>query len=177
MKKFMMCEGTNEEVIMEILLEHDKLKITRDDLVGIKPYSVKKLKNVVSIIKPVNEEVEIYRIGDTMTDNVAIPKPLSHILSSDRLYKYHTTPELEILLIINEGLTKEFGKVKSKEKAKTFAKKYIKYNGRKYDNSSNFYREYYGSRERVELLVNNLIEYKRISKHNKKELVLADLLK
>ncbi len=177
MRKFMMCEGANEQAIINILLKYNKLNIIREDLVGVKPYNVKKLKNVVPDIKAVNEKVELYRIGDTMKDNVAIPKALNHILSNERLYKYHTKPELEILLIINEDLWEKYKKVQSKIKPKTFAKINIKYNGVKYDCSSAFYYNYYDSKERVEMLVKNLIEYKRVKSHNKNELFLADLLK
>lgn len=172
-----MCEGSNEKTIINILLKYNKLIFNNDDLVGIEPYSVKKLKNIITVIKPVNSPIEIYRIGDTMTDKLFIPNVLSHMISQNRISKYHTKPELEILLIINENLLKEYEKVKSKMSAKSFAKAYIYFNGKKYDNSCSFYEEYYDSKERVNLLVDNLIEYKRIKKHNKNEFFLADLLK
>ena len=43
-----------------------------------------------------------------------------------------------MLLRLNEGLEKEYEKVKSKISPKTFAKKNIIYNGVKYDQSSDF---------------------------------------
>lgn len=56
--------------------------------------------------------------------------------------KYCTKPELEMLLIISEGLITEFEKVKSKEKAKTFAKQNIRLGRRVYKNDTAFYTEY-----------------------------------
>ena len=93
-----------------------------------------------------------------------------------KIYKYCTKPELEILLILNENLIKEYDKVKSSQSPKTFAKKYIKYNGKKYDQSSEFLSIYYKG-TRVENLIKNITDYKKYKKHNKDELYLYDLLK
>ena len=90
--------------------------------------------------------------------------------------KYCTKPELEILLILSEGLLDAYEKVKSKVKPKDFAKQYIKLGRKRYDNSTAFYREYYGNN--VELLIKAIEEYKRVrGSHAKDELFLADLLK
>lgn len=81
-----------------------------------------------------------------------------------------------MLLIIAEKMTEDFDKVKSSIKAKNFAKQYIRCGKRKYDNSSQFYTEYFDNR--IELLVDSIKEYKRIKgKHGKDEKYLADLLR
>lgn len=113
-------------------------------------------------------------IGDTQRDKFPIPRELSDIVSKDRIYKYCTLPELEILIIINEGLYKQFQK--SKESPKTFAKRNIIYNNRRYDQSSDFLEMYYCGK-RINMLVDNLIQYKHLKKHKKDELYVADLLK
>ena len=85
-------------------------------------------------------------------------------------------PELEMLLIISEGLVKEFEKIKTKVSPKAFAKQNVSYNRARYDNSSRFYREYYGSEPQK--LINAIREYKRINgAHQKDELYLANILK
>ena len=90
--------------------------------------------------------------------------------------KYCTLPELEMLLIISEGLVKEYEKVKSSVRPKKFAKEHIRCNQKKYDNSSRFYRDYYGSD--CGRLVRAIREYKRTrGSHRKDELYLADILK
>lgn len=38
MKLLIMCEGPNEREIIRILLEHDRLRFTEDDLLGLTPY-------------------------------------------------------------------------------------------------------------------------------------------
>lgn len=176
MKYLMMCEGNNEKTIMNLLLDANKLKITRDDLIELTPFHVRQLSNptIISMLKNYNKEVTILRIGDTQKDKLIIPKELKDIVSSNRIYKYCTLPEIEILLIINEGLYNEF--LKSKDKLKGFAIKNIRYNKVKYNQSSEFFVNYYGGK-RISNLVDNLKKYKHIKKHNKDELYLADLLK
>ena len=82
-----------------------------------------------------------------------------------------------MLLILNEGLEKEYEKVKSSQSPKTFAKKNIKYNEKKYDQSSEFLKMYYGG-SNVTNLISNIKQYKIYKKqHNRDELYLADILK
>ncbi len=59
-----------------------------------------------------------------------------------------------MLLILNEGLEKQYEKVKSLESPKSFAKKNIKFNGKKYDQSSEFLKEYYGGKNSQKLVDN-----------------------
>lgn len=134
MKYLLLCEGSNEKTIINLLLDAKKLKITRDDLVGLIPYNVRQLSNptIKSQLKIYNQPVIVLRVGDTQKDNFPIPNDLKNIVSRDRIKKYCTLPELEILLIINEGMYKQFTK-SSEKKPKTFAKKNIIYNKRRYD--------------------------------------------
>ena len=178
MRYLLMCEGPNEETIINILLDNDLLRFTKDDLIGLKPYNVRQLKNptIISELKRYNKPVIIYRIGDTQNDKIAIPKELKKIVSQDRIFKFCTKPELEMILIINENLISKYNKVKSSVKPKTFAKQNIVFNNRKYDNSCEFYKEYYFG-ERVSFLISNIKEYKKNKKHNREEGYLADLLK
>jgi hypothetical protein len=81
-----------------------------------------------------------------------------------------------MLLILNEGLEREYEKVKSSESPKLFAKKNIKYHGRKYDQSSDFLDSYYGGNN-VQSLIDSIKKYKTYKRqHEKDELYLADLL-
>lgn len=90
--------------------------------------------------------------------------------------KYCTKPELEMLLIISENLADEYEKVKSKTKAKIFAKANIRCGKRKYDNSTAFYEEYFGPN--CEKLVDAIKAYRQHNgSHKKDEHYLAELLK
>ena len=75
----------------------------------------------------------------TQRDKLTIPEDLNSIVSKDRIYKYCTLLELEILIIINEGMYKQFQK--SKESPKTFAKQNINYNNKRYDQSNSFFKD------------------------------------
>lgn len=81
-----------------------------------------------------------------------------------------------MLLIISEGLNADFEKEKSKKSPKSYSKEKVVYNRNRYDNSTAFYRDYYG--DRIELLVDTIKRYKQLKgKHQRDELYLADLLK
>lgn len=78
--------------------------------------------------------------------------------------------------IIAENLYSEYEKVKSNTKPKDFAKQRISCGRKRYDNSTAFYRAYFG--ENPDLLVHTIREYKRLKvSHKRDELYLADLLK
>lgn len=84
-------------------------------------------------------------------------------------------PELEILLVIVENKIKDFEKEKSKKSPKEFCKEHLRFRGKRYDNSTEFFVNYFSGR--VELLVHAIKEYKRIhKKHKRDEALLADLL-
>lgn len=179
MRILLMCEGQNEEVLLNCLLNRDALKFTRDDLIGRRPYPIRQLSHptIKTELKHYGQPVKVYRVGDKQTDKLPIPKDIKNIVSASEIYKYCTKPELEMLLILNEGLEREYEKVKSSESPKSFAKKNIKCNGRKYDQSSEFLQMYYGGNNVVNLIA-NIKQYKNYKKHhNRDELYLADIIK
>ena len=114
------------------------------------------------------------RIGDKLNEELKIPKEYKEKIKC--IEKYCTKPELEMLLIISEKLQADFEKEKSRKSTKSFAKEKVSFNGKRYDNSTAFYRDYYGGQ--IDLLVNTIKRYKQLKgKHQKDELYLADLLK
>lgn len=179
MRILVMCEGPNEEVLLNSLLKANALKFTEDDLIGRRVYPIRQLNIPIiqSELKMYGKPVKIYRVGDTQNDKIKIPNNLAHVVTSSEIYKYCTKPELEMLLILNEGLEKEYEKVKSNTSPKDFAKKNIAYNGKKYNQSSQFLEEYFGG-ENVGNLIESIKKYKSYKRHNKRdELYLADLLR
>lgn len=177
MKYLIMCEGPNELEILRLLLEHKKLIFTEDDLLNLVPYHARQIDNNAAVKTALNlyhGDVEILRIGDKLNDTLKIPKNYKDRIKSIR--KYCTKPELEMLLIISENLDSAFEKVKSKVSPKAFSKENIVYNRTRYNNSTAFYRDFYGNR--IDLLVDTIKKYKQLKgKHQKDELYLADLLK
>ena len=81
-----------------------------------------------------------------------------------------------IQTVFKEESKMDFEKVKAKISPKTFSKENIVYNRTRYNNSTEFYRIYYG--ERIDLLVDTIKRYKQLKGyHRNDELYLADLLK
>lgn len=177
MKYLIMCEGPNELEIINMLLEHDKLIFTEDDLLNLVPFHARQIKNNAVLKAALNlyqGEVEVIRIGDKLNDKLIIPAEYKKRVLAVK--KYCIKPEIEMLLIISENLNKEFEKVKSKTSPKSFSKDNIVYNRVRYNNNTKFYRDYYGNR--IDLLVDAIKRYKQLKgKHQKDELYLADLLK
>lgn len=182
MRYLIMCEGPNEKEIINILLENDCLgnnafgRITENELLGLTVYHARQIKKSGIVQMELNmcaDEVVVLRIGDKQSDKLDVPKEYRSKIKI--VEKYCTKPELEILLIIAEGLLADYNKIKTTVKPKDYAKAHIKFGKHKYDNSSAFYREYFG--ERPQLLIESIIEYKkRNGSHNKDEKYLADLL-
>lgn len=109
-----------------------------------------------------------------MSDSLKLLEKLIPVVKSQE--KFCTKPELEMLLIIAENKIAEFEKVKSKQKPKDFYKQNIVYNHRRYDNSTQFYEDYF--QDRIELLTFAITKYHRIQrKHQSDERYLFDLLK
>lgn len=177
MKLLIMCEGPNEREIIRILLEHDRLLFTEDDLLGLTPYHARQIKTSAQVRTELNiypGEVKVLRIGDKQSDKLMIPVEYRDKIIDVK--KYCTKPELEMLLIIAEGLEEKYDKVKSKMKPKDFAKKNISCGKRKYDNSTTFFREYFG--DNPELLVWCIKEYhKHNGSHSKDEHYLMEIIK
>lgn len=177
MKLLIMCEGPNELAIMRILLENHCLTFTNNDLLNLVPFHARQITKSTAVqtaLRLYPGEIKVLRIGDNLNEELKIPKDYQDKIIS--IEKYCTKPELEMLLIIAENLTNEFDKTKSKIKPKDFAKKHIKYNRKAYDNSTQFYWDYFGNNPK--LLTDTIKTYKQLKgSHKKDELYLADLLK
>ncbi|SHK40588.1 GNAT family acetyltransferase [Hespellia stercorisuis] len=177
MKLLIMCEGPNELAIMRILLRNNLLAFSEDDLLNLVPYHARQIKKSAAVQTALNlypGEVKILRVGDGLNEKLVIPKEYEERVIG--IEKYCTKPELEMLLIIAEKQFVDYEKVKSSMKPKIFAKNNVKCGRKKYDNSTSFYMDYFGTNPDV--LVMAIKEYKRLKgSHKKDEFYLADLLK
>lgn len=71
MKLLIMCEGPNELKLIELLLDNDKLKFDRDDLLDMRPFHARPLTSpqLKPALDAYHVELSIYRIGDKMSDD------------------------------------------------------------------------------------------------------------
>ncbi len=120
-----------------------------------------------------NEKVIIYRVGDVLNDKLIIPKTILPE-KIEKVIDISTTPEFEILFILNEDLYDDFLKVKSNMKASLFYKK----NNKKYNKQYDFVYNYFSRMSNSE--IKNLINL-YVKKHgkilNKGQLTLKELIK
>lgn len=175
MKYLIMCEGPNEVAIMNILIENNLLLFDRDDLLDLRVFHARQIKNNAAVKTALNiysGDVKVLRIGDTLNDTLKIPKDYKEKIIC--VEDYHTKPELEILLIISENLVKDYNKTKSKKLPKQYSKEKIKCNGKRYDNSTNFFERYFSDCDK---LVSAIENYHSIHKHKKDEYCLHAILK
>lgn len=163
MKILLACEGQSEVYLLKDLIRRGYLTFEHP-LILDEPIKLRQLIEIGPIINslPIEEEIIIYRIGDTLKEEFSLTK---FKLRSERIkiYKVCTKTELEILIIINEGLYSEFVKCTKNTKPKSFIKKKI---------PNLDIESYFANHD----MYDSLKEYKRIKKHNKNELYLFDLL-
>ena len=74
MRILVMCEGPNEEVLLNSLLKANALIFTEDDLIGRRVYPIRQLNIPIiqSELKMYGKPVKIYRVGDTQNDKIKI---------------------------------------------------------------------------------------------------------
>lgn len=177
MKYLIMCEGTNEKKIIDMLLKNKKLVVSEDDLLGRNIYHARQIKKspmVMGQLRIYGGDVEIWRIGDKQTDKLEIP--LEFKAQIKKVTKFCTLPELEILLILSEQKFKEYEKVKSQKRPKDFARENIAYHKCKYKGDTKFYEAYYGSD--INKLIKAIREYKqRNHAHKNDEHYLVEIVK
>lgn len=89
MKKILiLCEGPNELKVVNLLLDHGKLKFSRDDLLDMRPFHARQLASpqLKPALDAYHGELEIYRIGDKMSDALKIPKELSSEIKTQKKF-------------------------------------------------------------------------------------------
>ena len=167
------CEGGAERAIMDLLLDNHRLIFEREDLIDEELLRCRKGKEFEEkyLRKGFSEKITVYRILDSKSENFKLSKAYEHKID---IVNVITSPEIEMLIICNEGKYTEFKKLKSKnpeEKPSTYCKSILKYKDvKKYD----FVYEYFSD---IDVLINALHEYRRVSKVHKDEKTLWNLLR
>lgn len=166
MKYVLGCEGQSEVQLITDLLEKEALIFDKKDVLDRRPIHFRQPREIAALIEtlPIKEEIVFYRIGDTQKDEYNL-SCFSARKNEITIVKVCTKPELEILIIINEGLYNQYLKQKSYMMPKQFVKIYV-------DGYTNI-RDYLANHD----LCFAIKEYKRLKKNDKNEIYIADLLK
>lgn len=166
--KIAACEGKSELRLILHLIERGIFFAKTEELIDDRPIHMRQLKDIAALINTldIDEKIEVYRIGDTQKDDYDL-SGFEARKDNITIYKVCTKPEIEILVIISEGLYKDFCKKHHEHNIspKEYSRIYIK--------GYSSVEKYIDSHD----IVPAIKEYKRIKKHKEDELYLADLIK
>lgn len=162
------CEGAAEKAIVDQLLDTDKLIFTRDDLLDGELIRCRSGKNFEEqyLRKGFTERITVLRILDSRREQFKLGKAYEHKINVINII---TAPEIEMLVIFNEGKYEDYKK--SGRKPSDFCKMDLRYSSVK---STEFVKRYFAD---VDSLVAAILEYKRVSNIPSGEYSLSDLLK
>ncbi|MGH0950799.1 hypothetical protein [Bacillus mycoides] len=112
------CEGNAEAEIIDLLLEHDKLPFLKSSLLDEKPLTgtMRSAKNLETrylgqIFEP-GQLIEIIRIVDSKSEKYSIRPAYQKNIAG--IFNFFTTPEIEMLIIINENKYKAYNRSNKK---------------------------------------------------------------
>lgn len=163
------CEGTAEQVIVEKLLDAERLIFSKDDLLdgelirtrGAAAFEKRYLR------KGFQDRITVVRILDSRRERFNTSKAYEHKIAA--VYNVITAPEIEILIILNEGKYEAYKR--SRKKPSDYCKEDLKMSDVK---SRKFVEDYFSD---VNILVAAIREYRRVSNIPEGEYSLCDLLK
>lgn len=167
-----MCEGNAEKAIIDRLLDSNKLRFNKSELLYEQIFGRMTIDKLVQnhLNRDFGDQrIEVVRIIDSKKEKFE-PRKTLHRMKIHSVKTYLTCPEVEILIIIAENKYSDYQQYKSKMKPSVYCKQILKMNQiKKYDFIYNYFSN-------VDLLVSTLIEYKRLHNFDRAELCLADLL-
>ena len=162
------CEGAAESAIIDLLVDNGQLLFSREDMLDEKVIRCRSAKTFEEryLRKAFTEKISVIRILDSHREDFKLSKAYQYKVD---VINVVTAPEIEMLIILNEGKYKEYKK--SGKKPSDFCKMELKMKEVK---SYTFVKTYFND---VSVLVDAIIEYRRISNIQKGEYTLKDLLK
>ena len=165
----LLAEGSTEEAILNVLLDHDALKFSRTDLLDEEVIRNRSGKSFAKkrLNKGRQSKIDIYRVLDSRAENFKLPKAYEKKVSS--ITDIYTRPEIEILYILYHNDYSKFAN--QTDKPSTFAKKnyHDVHNLKAYDENYDFWNQHF------DRLINALEQYRK-QKH-RSEHAIYDLLK
>ncbi len=159
-------EGSAEEVIIKRLFESNKLVFKRKDIYKgdklIREFSRtrqgKKFAGENLEMDYGERHINVLRILDSKSENFNLGPVYDEKIQSGeiRIFDILTRPEIEILIIINEGHYQKFTNRKGGIKASTYCKKELNIEDVK---SKNFVSNYFND---ANILINSITRYKNL---------------
>ncbi|MGN9017477.1 hypothetical protein ACTNBM_00870 [Lachnospiraceae bacterium HCP1S3_C3] len=167
------CEGGAERAIIDLLLDNHRLIFEREELLEEEVLRCRRGKEFEDryLRKGFNDKITVYRVLDSRAEKFKLSKAYENKVD---VINVITAPEIEKLIICNEGKYREYEKEKRKNpqlKPSTYCKTMLGYKDVK---SYDFILKYFSD---IKILEKSLHEYQRISKVKDKEVSLWKLLR
>ena len=165
--KACICEGSAENAIMDILLDHGLLIFNREEMIEEEVIRCREGKKFEEKYwrKGFNGKISVIRILDSRHENFKLSKAYA---SKMYIINVVTAPEIEMLIILNEDKYKDFKK--SGKKPSIFCKDDLKMaEVKSYDFVKNYFND-------PLVLVAAIKKYHEMSRVPKGEYTLLDLL-
>lgn len=166
--KACICEGAAESAIIDILVDNDLLIFSRSEMLDesvIRCRSAKRFEERY-LRKGFDNQISVIRILDLRREEFRLSKAYAHKID---VINVITAPEIEMLLIHNEGAYERFKR--SGKKPSEFCKIDLRMHDVK---SYDFVKEYFRN---PETLVKAIKEYRRTANIPNGEYTLLDILK
>ena len=162
------CEGKSELILINHLIERDVFFAKPEELLDDRPLHMRQLTDIEAVINSldINEEIYVYRIGDTQKDKLDLSRfkeRIKHI----HIYNVCTKPEIEILIILAENKYREYCKIS--HEMNIGPKQYAKMAFKNYHSIEKYIEQHD--------IVQAIKNYKKVKKHKAGEMYLADLIK
>ena len=137
--KACICEGSAENAIMDILLDHELLIFSREEMIEEEVIRCREGKKFEEkyLRKGFKDKISVIRILDSRRENFKLSKAYAGKVD---VINVITAPEIEMLIIFNEDKYKEFKK--SGKKPSDFCKKDLKMSEVK---SYDFVKDYFSN--------------------------------
>lgn len=163
------CEGTAEEVIMEKMLDADRLIFTRENLLENELIRTRAAESFEKrhLRKSFRDKITVLRILNSRREKFRTSKAYEGKIAA--VHNIITAPEIEILIILHEHKYDAYSR--SRKKPSDFCKEDLKMGGVK---SRKFVESFFSN---IDDLISAIREYRRVSCIPPGEYALVDLLK
>ncbi len=161
------CEGTAEEVVINLLLDNNKLIIKREELIEGGPLKTRGADDFQRkhLRKRFNNKIKIYRILDSHTESFKLKSPYN---IKAEVINVVTAPEIEMLVIHGEKKYDDYKK--SKKKPSEFCKQDLKMPDIK---KEGFLKNYFKD---IDKLIDCIKIHRKKAKRKNNEKFLAEIL-
>ena len=166
--KACICEGAAESAIIDILLDNDLLIFSRSEMLDESVIRCRNAKRFEEryLRKGFDDQISLVRILDSRREEFRLSKAYAHKID---VINVITAPEIEMLIIHNEGAYERFKR--SGKKPSDFCKNDLRmHEVKSYDFVKGYFRD-------PDTLVKAIKEYRRTANIPNGEYTLLDLLK